>query len=56
MSDKSKEKPQPRQQGDKPDQNQKTSDTVHLSAEELRKISGGQMTTSPPPTSVGGGH
>ncbi len=28
---------------------QKTSETVHLSAEELRKISGGQTSMIPPP-------
>jgi hypothetical protein len=50
MSDKPKEERKPQEQDAK--QDQKTSDTVHLSAEELRKISGG--TTSPNPPSYGG--
>ena len=45
MSDKKNEKPasQPDTKADK-----KTSETVHLSAEELRKISGGTDTPKPP--------
>jgi len=46
MSDKKpQEKPVPKQEV-KADQ--KTSETVHLSAEELRKISGGAIAPKPP--------
>ena len=51
MSDKGKsEKPAPKPEGK---EDKKTSETVHLSAEELRKISGGGFTQplAPKPTS-----
>jgi hypothetical protein len=35
---------------------QKTSETVHLSAEELRKISGGATGVPPPPPGTQHGH
>src|SRR5271157_2489948 len=46
MSEKKKGKPAP-----KPDTkaDKKTSETVHLSAEDLRKISGGARSNTPPP-------
>jgi hypothetical protein len=48
MPDKPKEKSEPREAETK--QEKKTSETVHLSAEELRKISGGATQVNPPGT------
>ncbi len=46
MGEKKKEKPAPKPET-KADK--KTSETVHLSAEDLRKISGGAAIHNPPP-------
>jgi hypothetical protein len=54
MADKKRDKPEPKReakQEGKPEK--KVSETVHLSAEELRKISGGLTHPLPPPPKLG---
>ena len=53
MSDKKKNDKSTSQGDSKADK--KTSETVHLSADELRKISGGTIATPPGPKHGGGG-